>query len=75
MISLILSGLLKNVLFNASFFDVNIRYNAVINGVKRPASISTRNMGPLFIESPKYGAANQHAQITAKVRIKNCLGL
>jgi hypothetical protein len=54
---------------------MNIRYNAVINGVKSPASISIRNMGSLFIGSPKYGAANQHAQVIAKVRIKNCLDL
>jgi hypothetical protein len=68
---------LKNVLFNASFFDMNIRYNAVINGVKRPASISIsiRNMVSLLIGSPKYGTANQHAQVTAEVRMKNCLDL
>jgi hypothetical protein len=54
---------------------MTIRYNALINGVKRPASISIRNMRSLSIGSPRYGAANQQVQVTAKVRIKNCLGL
>ena len=71
----ILNSLLENILFNASFFDINIRYNAVVNGVNRPASINIRNMGSLFIGSPKYGAANQNVQVTAKIKIKNCLGL
>ena len=75
LISLILSNLLKNVFFNASFLEARVRYKAVANGVNKPVSIRMRKIASPVSGSPRNGAANQHTHVTTKVSVKNRIGL
>ena len=75
LINLILSNLLKNIFFNASFSEAIVMYKAITNGVSRPISIRMRKIASPLSGSPRYGAANQHTHVTTKVSVKNRIGL